>query len=315
MDNSKPMREAAAEAQPSSFDILDIDIAADDSLAEAGYKALRQRYIHAGGRDAWALTSLSDAAPAHIAQLNATMRRLRSDGRLFESGFRQKAIRPVLRHIRHLATQLSQAHESHQQRLRLADYVERCDEEARIGLESLIQAWQSQTDELLVKLIASLNDDAHQDWLDSMDAIARGDGIADAERPIEPGESAYVRHVMRAVIETRLRSVRAFDTLPDVPSPNQMIALRHAIERLAYVVESLVSAKPFDGARDLLAACHAAVDAYSPVCEAYAAASSAYHFATKQRVAASGARSFADAQTKVAEARLGDWRGLLRPLL
>ena len=305
------MQEVVVEA-PLSFAIP--DIAGDDSLAVAGYKALRHRYAQLGGRDAWTLTSLADATPMRIAQLDATVRRMRNDGRLFESGFRPKNIKPVLRHIRDLHAQLSRTHQSIAQLALLDDYVQRCDEDARAGLTPLMDAWQSQADERRVMLIASLNDDLHQEWLERMDVVSTGDATV-AARPIDPGEPSHVRHIMRAAIEARLRDVRAFDTLPDAPTPDQIDALRQAIERLSYTAETLASAMPNGLPAQLIAACHAALDIYTPICSAHDAVENARRFATKQHMASNGPQTFADAQTRVIEASLLDWRKFLQPFL
>jgi CHAD domain-containing protein len=102
-----------------------------------------------------------------------------------------------------------------------------------------------------------------------------------------------------------------------VPPLEQIDALRTAIERLSYTAEVFANAMPSQQLTALLTACRSALDAYSPLCDAHIATENARRFAAKQRVVSSGngPQTFAEAQTRVVEARLPDWRGFLQPLL
>ena len=314
IDNTQPMQEVVAEVQM-SFNVP--DIAVSDSLAVAGYKALRHHYTLIGGRDVWTLTSLGDATFARIAQLDRAVRHMRNDGRVFERGFRPKVLRHIVRHIRDLCAQLGRARQSLSQLSILEDYIQRCDEDARVGLMPLMQVWQAQADEHRVELIASLNDDPHQDWLESMGALlGAGDAdLSDGARPIEPGKPSHVRHVIHAAIEARLRDVRAYDTLLDIPVPDQIDGLRRAIERLSYTAEAFASVLPNEQFAHVMTASHAALDVFTPLCTAHTAAQNARSLAATLRIASNGPQTFAEAQTRVVEARLPEWRGFLQPFL
>ncbi len=299
----------------------------NDTLADAGVKALRYRYDWSGGRAAWAMTALGEVTPARIAKLRAASRRMRNDLRLFEHGFRGKVIRPISKHMRELNTALARAR-SCDARLTMLDVYIAQSEDARLGLRSLQDEWSAQRDVQRLKFIALVNDEAHNDWLDwfnGLDGLDGLDGLHERTdefaRDIPPGEPSHVRHMLPSVMAARLRDVRAFDTLPDAPTPAQAHALRLVMKRLRYTVEVLRDALPPDEATSLLHKCVAAQNQLGALSDAHDAAEHALQFAAHQgergqtRPGSKAAAAFAAAQQKVIEARLPGWRESLQPFL
>lgn len=312
-------------------------ISLNDSLAEACCKVLRYRFDWSGGDDAWRIFAREDATPQRVRKLRVTVRRMRNDLRLFESGLRAKAVRPVGKGLRALSSVLRRVRTLDASLANLGDYYARCDEEARAGLTPLLESWQTdrlQASQILVAFMAS---DEYADYRESLDALFIGKtGKRSLAR--EPGEPSHVRHIAQSTVWQHLAGVRAFDTLPDTPSIEHLHRLRIAIKRLRYTTEALCDVLPAEQYETLAPVCIRAQDAYGAIHDAHEAAMRAFHYVSHQsasvdgeqdaprqlhqprelrepRVALRGIVTYAEAQQKVVEARLIHWRDLMHPFL
>jgi CHAD domain-containing protein len=209
----------------------------------------------------------------------------------------------------------------------LRDYSERCDEEDRVGLSPLADAWGTQRTRQVDALIAFTSSDGHQDWMDATTAFATNDAAKRAARCIEAGRPSHVRHIVRSAIARHLDHIRSYDVLPDPPTPEQIHGLRVAIRRLRHTVEALQDVLPPEEARTWLQACAAAQDAYGAIHDAHQAATHALQLVAQNhpdrprggvyppRVAVRGVAAYAEAQRRVVAARLVGWRDYLKPFL
>ncbi|BCX04833.1 MAG: hypothetical protein KatS3mg053_2771 [Candidatus Roseilinea sp.] len=247
-------------------------LAMDDSLAEAWRKALRYRLDQAGGIAAWKIASSDAATPERVRKLRVAARRMRNDLRLFGAGLRPKHLRPISDGLRDLSSALRRVRVCDALLANLRDYSERCDEEDRVGLSPLADAWGTQRTRQVDALIAFTSSDGHQDWMDATTAFATNDAAKRAARCIEAGRPSHVRHIVRSAIARHLDHIRSYDVLPDPPTPEQIHGLRVAIRRLRHTVEALQDVLPPEEARTWLQACAAAQDAYGAIHDAHQAA-------------------------------------------
>jgi CHAD domain-containing protein len=289
----------------------------DDTLAEAGRKVLRYRLDWSGGRAAWAFASAEAITPARVSKLRVTTRRMRNDLRLFGAGLRGRVMRPLDKGLRAWSSVLRDLRTHDALLASLDAYWERCDDEAQAGLVPLRDAWQRRRAEAASALMALTASDEGEAWLDVIDALASAPEARAFAQKAAPGEPSYVRHMAEAAVWQGLAHVRAFDTLPDCPQPDDLHALRVAVKRLRYTLEALREVLPAEHARGLMQRCIAAQDVFGPINDAHVAASRARAFASRARprLPVKGILTFAEAQEKVIENRMAGWRDQLHPIL
>lgn len=296
-------------------------LALDDTLAEASRKVLRYRLDWSGGRTAWAFASTEAVTPMRVSKLRVAARRVRNDLHLFRSGLRGKVMRLLDKDLRLWSSALRDARTRDALLASLDDYWQRCDDEARAGLAPLKDAWQRRRAEAVLALASLAASDEGQAWLDVTEALAAAPDAGAFARKARPGEPSCVRHMADAALWQHLAQVRAFDTLPECPQPNDLHALRVAIKRLRYTLEALRDVLPAERTQALMAQCVAAQDVFGPINDAHVAAARARAFAARAsrrdrtRLPIKGILTFAEAQEKVIENRMAGWRDYLQPFL
>jgi CHAD domain-containing protein len=293
----------------------------DDTLAEAGRKVLRYRFDWSGGEAAWQFDAQPEVAPQRVSRLRVAARRMRNDLRLFEDGFRGKVIRPVEKGLHAWSSALREARMCDALLASVIAYDARCDDEARAGLAPLFDDLRRRRADASAKLLALAARDESQVWLEAFEALLSAEDACAFTHKARPGEPAHLRHVADLALWQAMSNVRAFDTLPAAPHPKDLHVLRLAIKRLRYTVEALRDVLPTELTQTLLRQCIAAQDAYGEINDAYNAATHARAYATgvhrrqRQRIALKGILTYAEAQDKVIETRLMDWRDYLQPFL
>jgi CHAD domain-containing protein len=296
----------------------------DDALVDAGRKVLCYRLDWSGGRAGWTFASSESdkaATPARVSKLRVAVRRMRNDLRLFGPGLRGRVMRPLEKGLRAWSGVLRDVRLYDALLASLDDYWVRCDDEAKAGLAPLRDEWRRRRAEAAGALTTLAAGDDIATWLDVMDALAAAPDARAFAQKAHPGEPSRVRHIADAALWQHLACVRAFDTLPDCPQPDDLHALRLAIKRLRYTLEALRDVLPADQTQKLLAHCVAAQDAYGSINDAHVAASRARAFAARagsrarSRLPVKGVLTFAEAQEKVIENRIAGWRDYLQPFL
>lgn len=289
-------------------------VALDDSLALAAQKVMRFRIDWAGGDEVWKLQAEA-LTPRRVSKLRVAVRRMRNDMRLFGDGLRGKIARPIEAGLRELSPLLRVARLHDALIENVGEYERRSDEDAIAGLKPLREHWQMGRERAIEKLITYGASDEHEEWLDALAGWLAMEHEDSFRRQMNAGEPSHVRHIAHAALQTHLRDVRAFDTLPEQPPAEQLHALRVAIKRLRYACEVL----PLDEARALLPHCIAAQDAFGAVNDAHEAAMRALEFVSQQRgddrAGMKGIVAYAEAQQHVIDARLQGWRACLQPFL
>jgi CHAD domain-containing protein len=255
--------------------------------------------------------------------LRVTARRMRHDLRLFGAGLRGKSFRAIDKGLRAWSVAVRDVRACDTLIDNAEQYRERCDDEAREGMLPLLNAWRERRAAASARLRALAQSDDAQDWLDSFEAFVRGEGKHAAPHQPDVGEPSRVRHLLPVSVWQGIAGVRAFDTLPDVPMPHELHALRLAIKRLRYTVEALRDVMPADEAEAWLDRCIPAQDALGAIQDAHVSVTQTQAFVTQnrpgarptQRVAAKGIVTYAEAQRKVIDTRIVPWRDYLHPFL
>lgn len=288
----------------------------DDTLAAAGRRILRYQLDRLDPDD-WLPRDGAHVSPRLIHRLRVTTRRLRGALRAFGEYYRSKRLRPLTDGLLRLADCLRPAREHDALIAALEDYAKDLEagDEATAGVEALMTRWQAERETLRARVFEYLAGPQHAEWFQAMLDFTQTDRH---DRPAEPGKPSRLRHAIDLLLAEHLARVKAFDTLPDPPAVEDLHRLRIAIKRLRYLTEALREALPAERAETVLAACVAAQDAYGAVNDAHAAAGAALRFletCDPDPAALRGVLAFAEAQQRVVEGRLSDWRAALQPLL
>lgn len=314
---------------PVAFDgyLTSPGLSMDDSLAEACRKALHYRLDQAGGIATWRIASLDEASPERVHKLRAAARRIRNDLRLFEPGLRPRFLRAISEGLRNLSGMLRRVRACDALLSNLHDYSERCDEEDRVGLSPLADLWGAERSQRVETLVAFTTGDDYRDWLEAITAFATSDASERMNRRTEAGRPSHVRHIAASAVAQQLSHIRSYDVLPDLPTPEQIHALRVSIRRLRHTVEALQDVLPPEEVRTWLQVCAAAQGAYGAIHDAHEAATHASQLVAQHhldrprggvyppRVAVKGVAAYAEAQRRVVTARLAGWRDYLEPFL
>jgi CHAD domain-containing protein len=116
-------------------------------------------------------------------------------------------------------------------------YLETLPDSERTGLAPLLNAWEQKRAEEREKLVSYLESEEYQQFkLDFNRFTSRPEGSAIPISEINPNPN-LVRHVLPALIYTRLASVRAYETLLAHATVEQLHALRIEFKKLRYAME------------------------------------------------------------------------------
>jgi CHAD domain-containing protein len=116
-----------------------------------------------------------------------------------------------------------------------SEFRERLPEEAKEGMDGLLEAWSAQRKRGRKELVRLLDSKEYGRFKRRMERfLAEEDVEADHEAGVEPHQ---VRHVAGSAIWGRYEAVRAYETVMDAPTLEQLHALRISGKYLRYTLE------------------------------------------------------------------------------
>lgn len=262
----------------------------------------------------WILASDGGLSAARIHRIRVTVRRLHATLRAFRPYFRRRSIRPIRQGLGALSRRLAVVREYDVLVSLARSFAGRCDNDSRPGVDFLLDTWRAGRRQARARLARYLHSRAHHRWLDQVMQFTQTDAGDRRSKRCQ----ASVADVGPAIVEQRLAKVAACDTLPDSPAAEDIHRLRIAVKRLRYLADALREVLPVERADALLAHCVEAQDAYGALHDARFAALRALECLEQDGLPSHlmrGILAFADAQHRLAEGRLKDWRQYLAPLL
>jgi CHAD domain-containing protein len=288
----------------------------DLSLAEAGRRVMRYHFDKIEIED-W--RPQGELSPKEIKKTRVVTRRLRNDARLFEAVYRKKSFRPIAKGLKTLSELFSDAREMNVMLETLRAY--QTSDEAIAGTRALSNEWESRQKKTHTELEKHLRSDEHDAWVTNFIAFLSTQNIDDFSREADVGEPSLVRHVSQSWLWQHRAAVQAFDTMSESPNPEHLHQLRLEIKRLRYFVDTFRDVIPIqtNEANDLIGKCIEAQDALGVINDAHVSSQHALAFIEKQRpsqrVGLKGIAAFAEAEQRVIESRLKDWREFLSQLI
>ncbi|MCL5998997.1 MAG: CHAD domain-containing protein [Chloroflexi bacterium] len=292
----------------------------DDAVARAGRRILRYQMEMLAPED-WRLSD--GVTPKGIHQLRVTVRRLRSTLRVFKPYYKSRTVQPIAKGLRDLAGTLAPVRELDVAVRALKRFHQACDEETRRALQPLLDTWRAQRKATREDARRYLQDESHAAWLEDMTRFVQSNAY---DRALEHGQPYHLRHVVDEILASHIADVRAYDTLPVSPAPEDLHALRIAVKRLRYLTDVLREVLPGPRVEQIITVCAAAQDEYGMLHDAHLVAERALSFMAGLRTGAEprasdeppiahSVLSFAESQQRAAEQGIARWKLSLTPLL
>lgn len=207
-------------------------VQADDPLAEAGRKVLgyhfAQMILHENGTRVG-----EDIEELH--DMRVATRRMRSAFDVFSDAFDKKEVRNHLKGLRATGRALGRVRDLDVFMEKAQSYLEKLPQEERHGLDPLLSIWQKEREIERERMLAHLNSESYatfkRRFLDFLTAPDKG------ERKFGDTTPHLVRHVVPVLVYTRLAAVRAFSSILDSATIEQLHGLRIEFKKLRYTLE------------------------------------------------------------------------------
>lgn len=208
-------------------------------LAEAA-----QRIVHfhfdSVPRWIWKLDERILALPSQeFKAIRLSIRCMRQAFLLYKDLLKKKATRDVISGLKPLSELLGVAREYDMLGDTLADYRQTASDAGDPAFDQLAQTWKSRRDAARQAVVTYGQSEAHALWLKAVEHFVSRDDLDGFARKRAVGQTSRVRHVYKSIMWQHISVIRAFDTLPETPDPEQVHEIRKAVKRLRYFVESM----------------------------------------------------------------------------
>jgi CHAD domain-containing protein len=208
-----------------------------DSLAEGGRKVLSflfgRMLTHEPG------TRLGDDIEA-LHDMRVATRRMRAAFRVFEGGFKKKAIQPLLAGLRKTARVLGQVRDLDVFIEKLQQYRQLLPDSEQAGLQPLLDTWNAKREQARQEMMVYLDSKKYrqfkQDFLKFVTTAGLG-AKAIADNTPTPYQ---LRHVAPGLIYQRYEAVHAYEILLANASIDTLHQLRITFKSLRYTLEFMV---------------------------------------------------------------------------
>jgi CHAD domain-containing protein/transposase-like protein len=229
-------RQASQEAQALAA-LLTLEspgVEPDDPIAEAGRKVLRYHFAEMlrheeGTRQGDDIEELHD--------MRVATRRMRAAFDVFEQAFKSKAIQAHRKGLKEAGRALGNVRDLDVFMEKAQMYLDTLPEDHHQGLEPLLSAWKEQREAGRAEMLAHLDGEKYQNFKITFLKFLNTRGAGAQPVPKDKPAPDLVRHIAPVLIYTQLANVRAFSSILNTASIDQLHALRIEFKRLRYTVE------------------------------------------------------------------------------
>jgi CHAD domain-containing protein len=218
----------------------------DDPMAEAGRKTLWFHFLrmlkHEPGTRAG-----KDIEELH--DMRVATRRMRAAIRVFGDYLEPKVIKPFNKHVRQVGRALGPVRDLDVFEEKAGHYLQTLPEEARQGLDPLIETWHNERKAAREKMIGYLDGPAYGKFKKEFAVFLQTKGAGAIAIPRNRPIPFQVRHVAPRLIYTRYEAVRAYDTVIENAQIETLHALRIDCKYLRYTLEFLKEVLAPEGER------------------------------------------------------------------
>lgn len=209
-------------------------LAPEDSMAEGGRKTLLYHFAlmishESGTRSGEDIEELHD--------MRVATRRMRAALDIFSSYYSPKAIKPIWKGLRRTGRNLGGVRDMDVLLDHLKGYIKTLPEAARWGMEPLVSEWQTERETRRSSMKEFLDSKIYKRFKIQMNRFVQTPAV---DQPLQLSDyptPTLVKEAAPLLIYTRLTSVRAYETILDHASLDQLHALRIEFKKLRYAVE------------------------------------------------------------------------------
>ncbi len=225
------------DAEPRELPELDSPgLLPDDSMSEAGRKTLWFHFLrmlrHEPG------TRLGEDIE-ELHDMRVATRRMRAANQVFGNFFTPEAIRPFNKEIRRVTRALGPVRDLDVFEEKAVRYLETLPEEARHGLDPLLETWRAERKVAREKMLVFLDSDRYRTFKHEFAEFLQTQGAGALPVPKDRPVPYQVRHVAPRMIYTRYETVRAYETVLQEAQIETLHALRIDCKYLRYTLEFL----------------------------------------------------------------------------
>ncbi|MFN8458112.1 MAG: CHAD domain-containing protein [Anaerolineae bacterium] len=212
----------------------EIGLEATDSLAEGGRKVLSflfgRMLTHEPG------TRLgSDIEALH--DMRVATRRMRAAFRVFGSGFKRKAVKPLLAGLRATGRALGRVRDLDVLLEKLQQYQAGLPENEGAGLQVLVETWSAQREEARQEMMAYLDSKKYLHFKQDFLKFVTTEGLGAKAIATDAPTPYQLRHVAPGLIYDRYEAVHAYETVLPHASLETLHQLRITFKSLRYTLE------------------------------------------------------------------------------
>jgi len=213
------------------------DLAADDSLSEAGRKVLRLHFeemLTHGENDALG----SD--PEIVHKMRVATRRMRSAFEVFDGAFTEKTVRQFRKPLKRTGKILGRVRDLDVLLLHMREYSSGLSTGDSAAFQPLIAAWEQDRGTHLSSLREYLRSDSYRDFCVKFGSFVRSPGKGNAaDCEVIPGVAKHITHIAPVLVMDRYTDILAFDTEVETATLDRLHALRIHCKKLRYTLEFL----------------------------------------------------------------------------
>ena len=211
-----------------------IGLNADDSLAEAGRKIWLYHFAIMLSHEKGTLRG-DDIEELH--DMRVATRRMRSAFDIFEPAFNPKIMKRYLNGLRGIGRVLGQVRDMDVLLGKALIYQGKLKEEARPGLDALLDAWLQVIDKKRSKLTKHLQSSGYQRFKQDFNHFVQIS--VDDRGSSNPGigTTSRIRDIIPVLVYSRYAAVRTYDAILPSASITQLHALRIEFKKFRYTLE------------------------------------------------------------------------------
>lgn len=205
-----------------------------DSLAEAGRKVLRFHFgrmlsHEPGTRQGNDIEALHD--------MRVATRRMRAAFQVFGSGFRSKALKPLLSGLRATARVLGQVRDLDVFIDKLQQYQQILPENEQTGLQLLLEIWSAKREQARREMLAYLDSKKYRRFKKEFLKFVTTPGLG--VKPISDDKPVpyQLRYLVPGLIYDRYEAVHAYETKLEKATPEMLHQLRITFKQFRYALE------------------------------------------------------------------------------
>jgi len=208
-----------------------------DTMAEAGRKVLRGDFIKMLENEAG---SRIGEDIEHVHDMRVATRRMRSTFRLLGDYYKGGTIQPFVDYVRLIARRLGAIRDLDVMVTNLEKFAQTADAETQETINSAVEKLDKARRKARKRLVALLDSDDYAEFVTSFAKFLDkpGRGVKNSVKNTNSNHvvPSEVRHVLPALVHEHLATVRAYDTVIEEASLEQLHDLRIEFKRLRYLV-------------------------------------------------------------------------------